>query len=101
MSAPILDGKLVELPDQNQCLLATMANTPIMENPCVRLFGKGPEGATCKSCALLFCPGGTSKRYNKCKLRQVTHGPGSDHKVRWPACAKYDPTKTINREVNL
>jgi len=59
-------------------------------NPCVRYFGAGPEGVTCEGCVHLF---GVqySRVYYKCDLRPISGGPGTDHRVRWPACAKYEP----------
>lgn len=58
-------------------------------NPCVRLFGKGPEGATCKTCTHLvrMLYGHTVL---KCDERgDLTHGPKTDQRSRWNACAKY------------
>jgi hypothetical protein len=57
-------------------------------NPCVNIYGPGPDGATCKTCANLFYHQ-LSKRYYKCSLRGCTHGPGTDHRVSWPACSKF------------
>jgi len=54
-------------------------------NPCVKLYGLGPDGARCKTCTLLFRRG----QYFKCRLRNLTSGPGSDHRANWPACGKY------------
>ena len=59
------------------------------ENPCVGLYGFDPQGRKCKDCIHLFVHH-CSKRYYKCNLRKFTHGPGSDHRVNWPACAKYE-----------
>ena len=58
-------------------------------NPCMKVYGPGPEGAKCKSCKSLY---GVqfAKVYHKCKLRKETRGPGSDHRVNWPACGKYE-----------
>lgn len=58
-------------------------------NPMVAQHGAGPEGATCGGCSHLF---GIeySRRYWKCELRGLTHGPGTDMRKRWPACAKYE-----------
>jgi hypothetical protein len=78
-------------PDQLDWLKDQM-EVPYVENPCMRLYGPGPEGAKCKTCALLFCHS-RSKRYYKCSLRGCTHGPGTDHRVNWPACSKYEPKK--------
>lgn len=54
------------------------------------LPGTGPAGETCGSCANLS--GHTmSRRYRKCALTRArwTGGPGSDVKVRSPACSKW------------
>lgn len=56
-----------------------------MENPCVKVYGPGPEGARCKTCALLVRNG----RYAKCRLRRISHGAATDHRVYHPACGKY------------
>lgn len=57
-------------------------------NPCVAVFGAGPEGARCATCTHLFAFE-YSRVYYKCGLRPNTNGPGTDHRLRWPACAKY------------
>jgi len=59
-------------------------------NPCVRALGPGPEGATCKNCAKLIRVLYRDKVYVKCQMRAVTHGPGTDHRVNWPACKKWE-----------
>jgi hypothetical protein len=61
-------------------------------NPCVRLHGLDPQARKCKDCALLLC-NRMSKNYYKCELRGVTHGAATDHKVNWPACAKFEERK--------
>ena len=50
--------------------------------------GSGPEGETCRSCAHKRNPGGTAGTYWKCKLMEAnwTGGPGSDIRMRSPAC---------------
>lgn len=67
-------------------------------NPCVEVYGPGPEGTQCQSCALLRCIDFHGKRYYKCGLRgKPTHGAGTDHKLRWPSCVKYQgATKPIS-----
>ena len=60
----------------------------ISPNPCVNVYGRGPEGCICKNCSHLYVKQYSGK-YFKCDLRKNTNGPGSDHRVRWPACAKY------------
>jgi hypothetical protein len=58
-------------------------------NPMVRLYGLDGYGRTCRTCKHLLClPSG--RRYYKCDLRKITHGPATDHRVRWKACAKYE-----------
>ena len=58
-------------------------------NPCVRLYGFH-KGAKCKTWVHLYLQGGVSGRYYKCDLRKNTRGPGTDHRVRWDACGKYE-----------
>lgn len=58
-------------------------------NPCIDVYGPGPEGKTCGSCTLLYGKR-FAKTYYKCKLRKNTGGPATDHRVRWPACAKWE-----------
>lgn len=57
-------------------------------NPCVRIFGFGPEGVTCKLCDALYYHQ-RSKRYYKCRFRSFSFGPATDHRVRWNACGVY------------
>jgi hypothetical protein len=57
-------------------------------NPCVRTFGKGPEGAKCKSCQHFFAKQ-FARTYYKCDIRGNTGGPGTDHRANWKACSKY------------
>ena len=59
-------------------------------NPMVRLHGLGPEGVTCKHCAYIRANQQASTYY-KCTLRGVTHGAGTDHRLKWKACAKFRP----------
>lgn len=76
--------------EQQGWLTTQMAKvtSPERVNPCVAIFGIGPEGKKCRTCALLY-RSMHSRCYLKCRLRKHTNGPGSDHKARWPACAKY------------
>lgn len=67
----------------------TKSGTPT-SNPCVIAYGPGPGGKTCGDCAHLFMQGGVAGRYYKCGLRLNTGGPATDHRVRWPACAKFE-----------
>jgi hypothetical protein len=58
-------------------------------NPMVRSFGYGPEEKRCKHCSHLFKKqyAGT---YYKCDLRINTNGQGTDHRVNWSACSKFE-----------
>ncbi len=58
-------------------------------NPMVLAFGAGPSKAQCGTCAK-FRRGHGAHRYNKCVLRGVTHGPGTDHFATWPSCGRYE-----------
>jgi hypothetical protein len=59
-------------------------------NPCIAVHGPGPEGQTCKGCSHLSNTSHHSGRFWKCDLRKVSHGRATDHKVSWPACAKFE-----------
>jgi hypothetical protein len=56
-----------------------------------RLYGWGPEGARCGDCAHLIWQLGYSKRYFKCELSGITHGPASDWRKKWRACGAFTP----------
>ena len=59
-------------------------------NPLLAL-GPGPEGAICGTCVHLYRVGGVAGRYYKCALRKATRSASTDHRVRWPACVRYEP----------
>lgn len=61
----------------------------LKSNPLLVVYGKGPDGAKCGDCTHLFARGDTAGTYYKCDLRRVTGGPGTDHRVRWPACGRF------------
>lgn len=54
--------------------------------------GTGPEGETCGSCVHAW-PNTTGSRrtYWKCGLVRSTRGPGTDIRVRSPACREWKP----------
>jgi hypothetical protein len=58
-------------------------------NPLVPLYGPGPDGAICRDCVHLTVRR-FSRNYYKCDLRRDAASPVSDHRVRWPACGKYE-----------
>lgn len=61
-------------------------------NPCIDVYGKGPEGTRCKTCVHLYAKS-YANTYYKCGLRKNTNGPGSDHKVNFTTCGKYQESK--------
>lgn len=63
-------------------------------NPCVAVFGTGPEGVQCKTCVHLRTTPTTQGKYYKCDLCKCTRGRATDHKVRWPACARYEEAQS-------
>ena len=59
-------------------------------NPCRVKLGHGPEGKTCKTCRWLLATSyRTNRTFYKCSFRGVTHGEGTDHRLKWGACGKY------------
>jgi len=59
-------------------------------NPCLAVYGQGPDGKQCRTCAFFLRLRYHDGLYFKCEKRgKPTHGPGTDHRARWPACGKY------------
>ena len=60
-------------------------------NPCIAVYGPGPDDTQCKTCIHCRYPLQRSlKRYWKCDLRKLTHSRSSDHRVTWPTCGRYE-----------
>lgn len=53
--------------------------------------GTGPAGETCKGCANATSRGHNGRTYWKCALVQPTHGPGTDIRLKTPACRAWRP----------
>jgi len=66
-------------------------------NPCIELYGEGPEDKRCKDCDLLFVKV-YAKRYYKCSLRKNTNGIKTDHSPNWPTCGRF--IQTIEEQKN-
>lgn len=62
-------------------------------NPCVRLYGAGPADTTCAECVHLHYYH-QSARWQKCDQKpKYRKGISGDHRVRWPACSRYEKRK--------
>jgi hypothetical protein len=86
---------LFDLPEAPASQSAALPEKPVKvardePNPCIEVYGPGPAGQTCQGCRQIAGIS-MSKVYYKCRLRQNTHGKKTDHKLRWPACAKFEP----------
>jgi len=72
---------------------------PPQVNPCIDRFGPGPVGRICGDCAHLHRFRQSTTWYKCAKREWRTKGgkypgtvyPGGDHRVRWPACAQFEP----------
>lgn len=71
---------------------------PVSANPMVHKFGAGPEGRKCKECAHFFRHR-YDKVYRKCKIRGITHGPGTDHNANYDVCKKFEEKKEEQEDV--
>lgn len=61
--------------------------------PCTpALPGTGPQGETCRTCIHAAKIQYHDNAYHKCDLMKNlwTHGPGSDIKLKWEACDKWE-----------
>jgi hypothetical protein len=67
----------------------TISESYLDPNPMIKVYGVGPNGAKCKTCKHLTSIRPGQNKYYKCSLRGITHGPGTDHRVNWNACGKY------------
>lgn len=58
-------------------------------NPCIHVWGPGPEGAKCKTCEHLV-KWQHARTYYKCDMRRMSASGATDHRVNWRACGKYE-----------
>lgn len=56
--------------------------------------GTGPEGETCGSCRHVTGHR-RSRTYYKCGLVQMTFGPGTDIRLKSPACWRWEKEKEV------
>jgi hypothetical protein len=82
----------VNAPGLSEGRRRTLRNQGLIEagiHPATRLALR--DGATCGSCAHLVTNGGRRGRsWFKCGLVPVTSGPGTDVRLSWPACQRWD-----------
>jgi hypothetical protein len=57
--------------------------------PWAEIRGYGPEGVTCKTCKFLD-RNQKSRTYYKCGKVEITNGPGTDIRLKDPACRLYE-----------
>ena len=55
-------------------------------------IGSGPKGETCRTCAHSRCVR-LAKVYHKCALVKATGGPGTDIRLKWAACSRFEKRK--------
>jgi hypothetical protein len=53
--------------------------------------GTGPEGETCRWCMHRVLHTWHDRNYYKCDLVKPTHGPGTDIRLKSPACWEWNP----------
>ena len=54
-----------------------------------RRFGR-TEGRCCASCVHLVVHKPGQNKYYKCDLTVITSGPGTDWRIGWPACGRWE-----------
>ena len=53
-------------------------------------IGSGPDCETCGSCKYAYRSGSPRKVYYKCRLVQPTIGIGTDIRLKWAACSRWE-----------
>lgn len=66
------------------------AKNPPSKNPMVNRFGRDPYNRKCAECSILVQVDHGSKSFYKCKLRGITRGAGTDHRLSWDACSRIE-----------
>jgi len=54
------------------------------------LYGPGPNGACCGDCVSIRAQRYHDGKYTKCARFGFSRGPGTDWRLRWPACGKFE-----------
>lgn len=58
-------------------------------NPMIVVHGPDPQDRQCQYCEHLKCLHYNRRNYYKCDLRVITGGAATDHRLKWPACARF------------
>ena len=76
---------------------ATRRSDRISDNPCVQLWGRGPDNERCATCAHLVKMS-QAKTWFKCDVRSdLTHSARTDQRVGWEACARWELNPDFKR----
>jgi hypothetical protein len=59
-------------------------------NPCIAVWGTGPEGTKCGACKHHYFRR-LASAYPKCAKRGDTGSASTDHSSRYPACGQFEP----------
>lgn len=68
----------------------TDADYPVKLPACRPCAASGPDGETCKTCRYCDLHKHHDKRYYKCHLVEWTHGSGTDIRLKYKACGKWE-----------
>ena len=74
----VCGATLFDVPEQYRRLPKRMMNM-------LAMYGE-IDNERCRTCRWLCRVGYHDAHYYKCVYNQWTHGPGSDWRLRWPAC---------------
>ena len=83
----------------NLDLFGTPIPTPLKHkgrpkvNPCIKVWGTGPDGAKCGTCQHHYFIR-YSRKYPKCGKRGDKGSASTDHSSRYPACGAYEEKTT-------
>jgi hypothetical protein len=86
-----MKGHLPLTEEQQEWLIKVAPAKRPKPNPCIAFFGPGPAGKICKDCLHLIRRVGSGTRvWFKCEFNGPCRGVATDHKAKWPACARFE-----------
>ena len=56
------------------------------------------NGRFCGDCVHFIQLGSYARNYYKCEKSKLTHGDGTDWRMKWPACGKFSDRKLREKE---